>query len=175
MRNALRGSFTRKAVVVLAGALVAAACSGASGESADLTTTTTEATTTTTTAPLTIEEQVEQAYLYSWEVYTEGMADADASSLPEAFSGWGLEVAAADIEALIAEGHAAEIDVVHDYTIELQDDRTAVIVDRFENHSVLVDPSTREPLEPDPDNELTSIYLLELTGGTWKVTDITPL
>jgi hypothetical protein len=160
------------AVVVLA--LAFTGCGGDDGTdtpSASLTTPPTSERTTTTTA-LTPEEEVEQAYLRSWEVYAEAVRDLDTSGLEESYAGEQLERTRAEVEQLRADGHAVEVSVEHDYRIQIVDPDLAVVQDRYRNHSILIDAASGEPLEEDPDDLYFETYTLRESGGRWKVVDI---
>ena len=162
----------RRAAIVVACTLVGAACSGGSDESADPRTTTSEAPATTTTEPLTVEEQVEQAYLYSWQVLAEAVEAGDVDRLHAAYDGDAFDLRAGDVEEIDAMGLSSTVDVDHDYTIQIIDATTAVVVDAYVNHSVLIDPATGEPVEEDPNDQEHRAYTVELRDGAWKVTAI---
>jgi hypothetical protein len=137
------------------------------------TTSTTEAATTPTShAPDTVEGQVEAAYLHSWEVTTEAFAEVDSAPLAEAFADTALQYRTQDVEGLEADGQAVEVDVEHAYRISLDSSTRAVVNDIYINHMRLIDPATGDYLEPDPNEQVGSSYLLELRDGTWIVIDI---
>ena len=173
---------TRLAAAAL---LLGAACSS---DDPDASTTTTESTSssttsstvperpasTTTTAfdPASVEGEVEAAYLRSWDVYADAVYDLvlDEKALAEVYAGEHLKTKRAEIERRIRNGEAAYVRVEHDYTIDLVDETTALLVDQYANHQVLIDPSTKEPTEGDPNEVLADVVTLKLIRGMWRVT-----
>ncbi|HEY9558466.1 MAG TPA: hypothetical protein VIR58_17135 [Acidimicrobiales bacterium] len=175
--------------VVVGGLVLVTACSDGEGDAATTTTTerptTTTSSTTTTTVPerpasttttsydpAAVEGAVEAAYLRSWDVYAEAVynLELDEAALAEVYAGESLEGKREEIERRISEGQAALVRVEHDYEVVLVDDHTAQVIDSFVNHQVLVDPTTKEPIEADPNEELLFNFRLELTPGGWRVT-----
>jgi hypothetical protein len=125
-------------------ATIAAGCSSdGGGPSASVTTPPTSERTTTT---LTVEQEVEAAYLRSWDVYAKAVRDLDPSGLEESYASPQLERTRADVEGRVK--------------------------DRYRNHSVLLDPSTSEPTEADPNEMVRETYTLKEIDGQWKVVDI---
>ncbi len=133
-------------------------------------------TSTTTTAfdPASVEGQVEAAYLKSWDVYAEAVynLELDEAALAEVYAGDYLLTVSGEIARRKSNGQAALVGVEHSYSIELADSVTAVVIDRYQNHQVLIDPDTKEPVESDPDEMVTDVVTLILTDGAWKVTRI---
>ena len=149
----------------------AVACGGDSAESSP--SATLEDPTTTTT--LSVEAEVEAAYLRSWDVYADAVLTFDTSKLATAYSGPALEVVSADVEELRQANTPARMDVDHDYEIEVDvESGLARVIDRYKNHSVLLDGETKATIEPDPDELIEEEYLMQNTGGAWKVIDISP-
>lgn len=145
-------------------------------------TTTTEATTTTEPSPefeplladpaLTPEQQVEAAYLYSWEIYLDAVGNGRTEYLEIAFAGRAFEIVTEDVERLVTDGHSGEGAPEHGVAGIVVEGSSATLVDEYVNHLTLVDASSREPLEPDPNELVLYQYSLELQGGTWRVTEI---
>ncbi|MGK2947182.1 MAG: hypothetical protein ACSLFP_01290 [Acidimicrobiales bacterium] len=179
---------------VVAFLLFGAACADDDGTAAtttvpDVTTTVADTTTsttsperppsTTTTAfdPASLEGEVEAAYLRSWEVYADAVYDLelDEAALAEVYADEHLETKRNEIEGRIADGRAALVLVEHDYTIEFVDNQTAVIIDVYVNHQVLIDPDTKEPVEADPNERLVDATTARLIDGEWLMTDLTRL
>ncbi|MFZ6002949.1 MAG: hypothetical protein ACOYXM_03365 [Actinomycetota bacterium] len=129
-------------------------------------------TTTTAYAPTSVEGEVEAAYLRSWDVYADAVynLELDEQKLAEVYAGDYLATVTAEIEARVQEARAALVRVEHDYSVEVVDDTTAAVVDRYRNHQVLIDPRSKQPVEPDPDEEVVDVITLTLIGGEWKVT-----
>ncbi len=162
-----RGLRTAGAVVVL---VLLAACSGGGDDdspAASLQTSTTAKTTTT----LSVEAQVEAAYLKSWDVFSHAALELDSSGLNESYAGPALQLVQGEISRLTAEGHRVRYSIDHDYTIEVNKD-AATVTDAYVNHSVLLDARTREPLEADPNEHIQERYLMSRVGGQWLVVDI---
>jgi hypothetical protein len=163
-------------------ALVLAACSSDDPEASTTTreTTTSTSTTaperqasTTTTAfdPATVEGEVEAAYLRSWDVYADAVYDLvlDEDALAEVYARESLENLTAEIEERIAERRASRVLVEHDYQVDILDPTTALVVDAYINHQVLIDAATKEPTEDDPKNRLIYSFKLERIDGDWRV------
>jgi hypothetical protein len=128
--------------------------------------------TTSTTDALTPEEEVEAAYLRSWDVYAEAVRTLDPSRLEEVYAGQQLERTRAEVEDRKARGEPSQVSVEHDYVVQLIEPDLATVHDRYRNHSVLIDPDTGRPSEPDPDSTIYEIFTLKEVGGSWKVVDI---
>jgi len=134
-------------------------------------------TTTTEFDPASAEGQVEAAYLRSWDVYAEAVynLELDEEALAEVYAEDHLQTKLAEIERRVAQGDAALVNVEHDYTIQFTDDATAIVIDKYQNHQVLIDPRTKAPTEPDPDELVTDVITLKLISGSWKVSYIEEL
>jgi hypothetical protein len=185
--TSVAGVTARGVTICFVLALAAVACSDDDPQTASTTsrfeaTATTSTTTTaperpastTTTAfdPASVEGAVEAAYLKSWDVYADAVYDLelDEQALAAVYAEEHLETKRAEIERRIAEGDAALVRIEHDYTIEVVDSSTAIVIDRYQNHQVLIDPETKDPTEPDPDELVVDAITLRLISGTWKVT-----
>lgn len=146
-------------------------------ESSATTTTTTAperqaSTTTTAHDPSTVEGQVEAAYLRSWDVYADAVYDLelDEAALAEVYAERSLQTRRSEIEERVSDGRAAHVRIDHDYEIVVVDENTAAVIDNFTNHQVLVDPETKEPIEPDPNEKILVNFQLKRLDGMWKVT-----
>lgn len=133
--------------------------------------TTTEAP-TTTTAALTPEQEVEQAYLRSWEVFADATLRLDESRLGDVYADSALDAVVKDVTRLRSAGTPARFEVDHNYRVQLMDERIAVVVDQYVNHSVLLDAASGQPIEADPNKLISEAYTLELRDGSWKVIQI---
>ena len=89
--------------------------------------------------------------------------------MSEVYAGDHLETKREEIERRIADGQAALVRVDHDYTIELIDESTALVVDEYRNHQVLIDPNTKEPIEDDPNESIADAVTLKHIDGVWRV------
>lgn len=172
----------------MAVALLAAACSGNDPEAAPSTTAAPSSTvepTTTTTAPermasttttafdpASVEGEVEAAYLKSWDVYADAVyhLELDEEALAEVYAGDGLSNLRREIENRIADGRAALASVDHDYEIAVTGNTIASVVDSITNHQVLIDPTTKEPIEEDPNEAQLMNFVMERIGDAWYVT-----
>lgn len=159
------------AVVVVLGAL--AGCGGDDGDegpSATVGAPDRDPAPTSTTEALTPEEEVEAAYLKSWEIYAEALRKLDASRYPEVYAEEALIARQQELAALKADNTPVRIDVDHDYTLQVVDEgRQAVVLDYYKNHSVLLDGETSEPIEPDPDSVVGRQYSMKRIDGSWKI------
>ena len=115
-------------------------------------------TTTTAFDPASVEGEVEAAYLKSWDVYADAVYDLvlDEEALAEVY---------ADDAASNRDGRdrgsnrrGARSRSFVSITTTRSTSRsttTALVVDNYVNHQVLIDPETKEPIEDDP-NERSS-------------------
>ena len=145
---------------------------GDDGPSASISTTTSRPSTTSTSVARTPEEEVEAAYLRSWDVYAKAVRELDPSGLEESYTGDALDLVREEVEERSNDGRRSRVEVDHDYQITLIDESTAGVFDTYRNHSVLVDNSG-EPVEADPNEVITEIYTMRRVDGGWKVARIT--
>ena len=146
------------------------ACSASASDAAEPTSTPEAPTSTSTSAVLTLEEQVEEAYLASWDVYTHALDSLDPTGLDEVYAGEALAIRTDEIAGLRDAGTNVIGGVRHDFEVQLETDTLAIVVESYENHLVLTDAATGQPLEEDPNSIVSRMYMLELIDGTWKVT-----
>lgn len=113
---------------------------------------------------------IARAYLHYWEVYGDAVSSLDPSHLVEAMAGTELEGRQKQIADLQAKHQAAHIDVTHSYVIVVMGPTKAAVEDRYLNKSVLVDATTKRPLEnPGAGKVEDVIFQMELTADGWKV------
>lgn len=122
--------------------------------------------------PTEAHAQVEQAYLKFWEVWAEANEKLDASRLDDVATGEALEALTEAVEAQRASNQPVRIRVEHNYQIAITDEATASVDDRYINHSQRLDPTTMEPIEPDPNAQVRKSHTLKKVGGRWKVAEI---
>ena len=128
---------------------------------------------TTSTEALTPEEEVEAAYLKSWEIYTESLRDFDGSLYPEVYADEALSSRRAELERLKAANTPVRIEVEHDYSLQIVGEgEQAVVLDQYRNHSVLLDGETGEPIEDDPNTIVRRQYPMKRIDGKWKIVAI---
>lgn len=189
MRN---GGRCKVGVFVCVAALVLGACGGDDGDDEEAratvpesSTTSTESTTTTSStvpAPefeplladpeLTPEEQVEAAYLFSWDIYLDALERARTDDLPLGFARGALELRTSEIEELAGDQSIVRGSVEHDISVTVVSPTEAVVFDTFQNHLVLHDALTGEPLEADPNVARAFQFILELQEDRWLVTRV---
>jgi hypothetical protein len=119
-----------------------------------------------------VRAQVEQAYLHHWDVYAQALLTLDGSHLLDVLSGAALRAVQKQLRELKAADQPALVRVEHRYRITIVNEDTAIVDDRYINHTVRLDPTTMEPIEPDPNQSVHKSYTLKKVGGVWKVTDI---
>lgn len=169
-----------------AGCVVLAVAAGACSGSDDAVTTTTAAAPATTTSvpprptsttttiydPATVEGQVEAAYLRSWDVYANAVynLELDEAAFAEVYAEEHLQTKLDEVNGRIKDGRAALVRIEHSYTIQMIDDTTAIVVDQYVNHQVLIDPASKKAVEPDPNEKLTDAVTLRILAEDWHVT-----
>ena len=119
-----------------------------------------------------VRAQVEQAYLHHWDVYAQALLTLDGRHLPEDFAGAALRAVQKQLRELKAADQPALVRVEHRYRITIVNEDTAIIDDRYINHTVRLDPTTMKPIELDPNQPVRKSYTLKKVDGVWKVTDI---
>jgi hypothetical protein len=130
-------------------------------------TSTTKAPTTSTT--LTPKQEVEQAYLRSWEVLAKAGRNLDPTDLEKVYAKEALRLRLTEIEELKKANTPVHTEVEHNYKIVFRTPDQALVSDSYRNHSVFIDPKTGQPVEPDPNEILHEVYTMERLGGQWKV------
>ena len=156
---------------MLAALVVALAAACSNGDAPEVTgaTVPTEATTSTT---LSVEQEVEQAYLRAFEIYVDALRRLDPSRLPEAFAGDALATREAEVGDLRAAGTPVRYEIAdRTYETRLEPPNRAVMDIRYRNHSVLLNMQG-EPIEPDPNELLRVTYVLEKRDNKWFVVEI---
>ena len=132
-------------------------------------TTSSSSPTSTTKKPATPEEEVEAAYLKSWDVYAKAVRELDPSGLEEAFAKDALETLKKEVADLKAANTPVRVDVEHDYVISFLDPGKAVVFDAFTNRSVRIDGDTGRPIDDAAPVVRKRAYQLERLEGEWKV------
>ncbi|MGH9201411.1 MAG: nuclear transport factor 2 family protein, partial [Vicinamibacterales bacterium] len=120
--------------------------------------------------PTDVRAQVEQAYLHYWDVYAEAMRSLDSSRLGEVVAEDALENHRSQVGEQKQKNQPVRISVEHDYRITIVNDSSASVEDNYVNHSVRLDPQTKEPVEEDPNKRVRRTYTLKKVDGTWRVT-----
>ena len=159
----------RRVLAALVAVTAAAACS--SGDRPEVTgaTVPTEATTSTT---LSVEQEVEQAYLRAFDIYVKAVRDLDTRALDDAYADVALATTLQEIEDLRAAGTPVRYEVEdHAYEPRIESPTRVVMQVRYLNHSVLLNMAG-EPIEQDPNERLTYEYVLEKRNGQWFVVNV---
>ena len=164
----------KRALLALCAVLAIASVAACGGDdAAESSPSATVGTVSTTSTTLSVEAEVEAAYLRSWDVFAKAALELDPAGLDALYAGPALQVVVDEVNELKAAGTPVRYEVEHDYEIEVAPDRDlAEVRDSYVNHSVLLDPETGEPSEPDPNKVLHEVYLMQLVEGQWKVVDI---
>ena len=125
-----------------------------------------------TPQPLSPKEAVREAYLRQWEVYSRAVRTLRPRGLREVLTGEALEVVRGEIAKRRRTRTPARVQVQHDIAVAIIDSTTAVVDDKYINHSVKIDPSTGKPTERDPNELIHEVYTLKKVDGVWKVSAI---
>jgi hypothetical protein len=171
----------RSQVVILAvglSAVLALASCGGDDDAPDTPTPdarTSSPATTATSAPTTVtplpEDEVLDAYATYWEVYAAALRDRDSSHLAEVMTGPRLDRALTEVETLKTQGQAVQIVVnSRPVIVSIEGDR-ALVMDEYENQSHLIDPTSKQPLQPTPapGPTLRDRVTLQRSDSGWKV------
>src|SRR5690606_31752170 len=108
---------------------------------------------------LTPEQQVEAAYLHSWDIYLDAVGNGRTDYLALVYVDPILTRRVTEVEDLVAAGHAVHgspTDRLIQTTMLTETD--AVLIDEYRNRLVLVDAASGEPLEDDPNTEVGYSY-----------------
>ncbi len=162
------------AVLLIGGVLLARAGGGNGNPGEDTSPSPTESTPTPDTSPTPPgpKAQVKAAYLQQWDVYARVVEDLNPSGIEEVFTGRALAVVGREIRDRRQNQTPLRVRVKHDLAVKIVDATTAVVDDRYINHSVEFDPDTDKPTEPDPNEIIHEVYTLKRVDGEWKVSAI---
>lgn len=127
-----------------------------------------------TPTPVATDErvQVEQAYLLFWDRWAQSNLQLNPALLDEVATGEALRGLVEQIEEQRAKNQPVRISVEHNYDILITDENTASVDDRYVNHSQRLDPSTKQPIESDPNAMVRKSHTLKKVDGRWKVAEI---
>lgn len=125
-----------------------------------------------TPTPSDVKEAVRDAYLRQWDVYARTVRTLKNEGLEDVLTGDALAVVKREIRDLRQDGLGVRIRVKHDLRIQIADASTAVVIDRYENHSVAFDLKTGKATEADPKEIILEAYTLKKVDGAWKVSAI---
>lgn len=116
--------------------------------------------------------EVRAAYLEQWDVYADAVRTLQTDRLEEVFTDEALAVVRKEIGRRRRTESPARVRVEHDLAVKIIDATTAVVDDRYINHSVTIDPETGKPTERDPNEIVHEVYTLKKVNGIWKVSAI---
>lgn len=167
--------FRATVAVAAIGLAVSLSCGGDDNAPMEATATATvpQATETATATP-SPEDDVSQAYLRYWAVYSDAVFNLDESVLDQVMTGPQLERTLGEIDMLRIRGRAAKIDVEHNFFVVEVDTTagTATVRDDYVNRSYEVDAQTREMVgEPAAGLVIRDTFFLAKEEDTWKVRD----
>ena len=138
------------------------------------TTTNTAAPAASTVVPTSAGAEAEllAAYNRSWEVYADALRRLDGSRLPTVFAGSALRAARDEVATQKAKNQPVRISVVHRSRVLRVTATEGLVEDNYRNHSVVLNPTTGEPAEPDPNEVVQQRQSLKRIGGVWKVVEV---
>lgn len=118
---------------------------------------------------LPLRDQVEQAYLYRWEVLMDAYATGHTAHLPHVYTGEALATRTDEIEGMVAEGVRVGGHVEHNYEITLINDSEAVVMDGYRNHLVKLDPESGERISEPSGRLLLHEFRFQKVGNQWLI------
>jgi hypothetical protein len=164
------------AVAVTLATVLLAGCDGDAGSTPP--STTVSAAPSTTAAPsansttLSAKAELLAAYNRSWDVYADALRRLDPGRLPTAFGGSALKAVQAEVATQKARRQPVRINVEHDPKVLLVTATDGVVADEGINHSVVLDPATGQPAEPDPEEPFRERRSFRYLDGAWKVVEV---
>jgi hypothetical protein len=165
-------------ITAVAVTLATALLAGCGGDAESTQPSTTSAVSNTTVAPSTTPTTVSKkaellaAYNRSWEIYADALRRLDTSELATTFAGNALRAARDEVATQKARNQPVQIRVDHHPRVLRVTAGEGLIEDNYRNHSVVLDPTTGAPAEPDPNEMVYQRQTLRRLSGTWKVVEI---
>lgn len=161
-------------VALLVAGLVVAQTLGGDDDNSTVVDSPTPPTTPTEASPTPTspKAEVRAAYLEQWDVYAEAVRTLQSDRLDEVFTNEALSVVRQEVRVRLRKGTPLRVQVKHDLAVKVIDPITAVVDDRYINHSVEFEPETGKPTEPDPNEIIHEVYTLKKVNGVWKVSAI---
>jgi hypothetical protein len=161
-------------LAALATAVVLAGCQGDTPRTPPSTTEMRATSAVPTTSAITQPdaEVLLSAFQRSWQVYADALRRLDASRLPSAFAGTALRAVQSEVAEQKAKRQPVRISVEHHPKVLLVNATDGVVEDRGVNHSVILNPATGRPAEPDPNEPFSEHRSFKFIAGTWKVVEI---
>ncbi len=118
------------------------------------------------------EDELLAAYDRSWEVYADALRRLDPSRLPSVFAGNALRAAREEVATQKAKNQPVRVSVVHRPRVLRVTATDGLVEDNYRNHSVVLNPATGAPAEPDPNEVVHQRQSLKRLDGVWKVVEI---
>ncbi len=118
------------------------------------------------------DDELLAAYDRSWEVYADALRRLDGSQLPTVFAGSALWAARDEVATQKAKNQPVRISVVHRSRVLRVTATDGLVEDNYRNHSVVLNPATGAPAEPDPNEVVHQRQSLKRLDGVWKVVEI---
>ncbi|MBV9174723.1 MAG: hypothetical protein JOZ81_32065, partial [Chloroflexi bacterium] len=115
--------------------------------------------------------QIEQAYNHFWDVRSVAMYTMDGSGLPDVMDGEPLQYLLDFMDSLRAQNKAVAIIVEHNARVRYASADEAAVEDHYINHSIDIDPVTKEPMEDPPTESYVYDYRMHDFDGVWKVVE----
>lgn len=148
-------------------AIALVGCNGGVGGNEAKATTTLEASTTTST--LTREHEVLAALDRYWKVLARVYYELDSKGAEEVSAEGDLQSLLAEVARRQKAQQPMRYVLEHGYTLVESTPDQVTVGDRQVNHSLRLDPVTKQPVERDPNVSYSLTLTLKRLAGTWKV------
>jgi hypothetical protein len=126
----------------------------------------------TTSTTLSAKAELLAAYNRSWDVYADALRRLDASGLATTFAGNALRAAQDEVATQKAKNQPVQISIDHHPRVLRLTAAEGLVEDNYRNHSVVLDPTTGAPTEPDPNEIVYQRQTLKRISEAWKVVEI---
>lgn len=123
---------------------------------------------------LTPEEQVEAAYLFSWEIYYYAASRGDTTYVPLAYAYRGLELVTEEVEGYAENRQTQTGSSELNYGLDVYAEGEAVVVDFWHDNLVLISLEDGSEINGGHGKLSKTEFYLELIDGQWLVTEIRP-
>lgn len=119
------------------------------------------------------EAAVRRAYLGWWSARQGAYLQLDPSGLKALMTPAGYQQEAAQVRQQAATGDPFHLVADHNLQVAVYSGSPyASVDDVWNDHSVALDPATRQPVQPDPDITIEDSATLKQVGGHWLVGDV---
>ncbi len=116
---------------------------------------------------------VRQAYLGWWSAREEAYLSLNPAPLKPLMTSSGYQKEAAQVEQQAVTGDPFRLTADHNLQIAVyKDSPYASVDDVWADHSVALDPTTHQPLQPDPNIDVEDSTFLKLIAGRWMVASV---